>query len=248
MIEQEEFEKLIRQVIDGKITRREISIQYGIAIRTINGRITELATTNPELYQKFIDKYPFKPKAITHINFVELTKKIMKEGCSVSGICGVYDISERTFSRRIREMKDSDTLDELTGLPQRKIYELYKKYSRRELSFDDEILIDNMKIGNIQEQERVTDRKTSLEELLQKYYQLISEGLSKAEAARKLGFSYEDMYKKEDELKRIKTEQKVKQKKREFKKGLEVSNIPRIDIDLNQGNELPKREEVKGEE
>lgn len=221
MIEQEKFEELIQQIIDGKITRKEISIRYRIAIRTINDRITKLATTNPELYRKFIDKYPFKPKAITHINFIELTKKVMKEECNLGDIGDVYDISVRTFSRRVRKMKDSDTLDELTGLPQREIYELYKKYSRRELSFDDKILIDNMKIGNIQEQERVTDRKTSLEELLQKYYQLISEGLSKAEAARKLGFSYEDMYKKEDELKRIKTEQKVKQKENEFKKGLE---------------------------
>lgn len=50
MINQMEFEKLIQQVIDGEISRKEISKQYHMATRTINSKITELAITNPKLY------------------------------------------------------------------------------------------------------------------------------------------------------------------------------------------------------
>lgn len=244
-----EFEKLIQQVIDGEISRKEISKQYHMATRTINSKITELAITNPKLYQDFIHKFPFRPKEITHINFVELTKKIMKEEGELGTIINLYDISIRTFHRRLREMKDSDAIDELTGLQQKEIYNLYKKYNKGELSLEDKIRIEDMKIGDIVEKERVTDRESFLEELLQQYYQFISQGLSKAEAARNLGFSYTDMYKKENELKRIKTEQKTKQQRiRDFKEEIKVSNIPNIEIEkINQGKKIIKREKGKGE-
>ena len=249
MINQMEFEKLIQQVIDGEISRKEISKQYHMATRTINSKITELAITNPKLYQDFIHKFPFRPKEITHINFVELTKKIMKEEGELGTIINLYDISIRTFHRRLREMKDSDAIDELTGLQQKEIYNLYKKYNKGELSLEDKIRIEDMKIGDIVEKERVTDRESFLEELLQQYYQFISQGLSKAEAARNLGFSYTDMYKKENELKRIKTEQKTKQQRiRDFKEEIKVSNIPNIEIEkINQGKKIIKREKGKGE-
>lgn len=173
----------------------------------------------------------------------------MKEEGELGTIINLYDISIRTFHRRLREMKDSDAIDELTGLQQKEIYNLYKKYNKGELSLEDKIRIEDMKIGDIVEKERVTDRESFLEELLQQYYQFISQGLSKAEAARNLGFSYTDMYKKENELKRIKTEQKTKQQRiRDFKEEIKVSNIPNIDIEkINQGKKIIKREKGKGE-
>lgn len=59
--------------------------------------------------------------------------------------------------------------------------------------------------------------------------------MSKAKAARMLGFEYPDMYKKEEELKRIKTEvSKIKtsarEKMRGFKKELEFTTTGSLDI------------------
>lgn len=245
MISEVEFEKLIQQVIEGEISRKQICAQYHISPRTLNARITQLANTNQELYQDFICKFPFKPKEITYVNFVELVKKIMKEEGNLESTINPYDISVRTFHRRLKKMGDSDVLDELTGLKEREIYDLYTKYRKNDLSLEDKIMIEEMRSGDIIIQGRAENRKNYLENLLQQYYEYINQGLSKAQAARNLGFHYEDMYKKEEELKRIKTEEETKQQMEDFKERMKVPNTPKLD--LGKIGEKGTIERIKGE-
>lgn len=159
MLSQEQFEELVKRVIDGEITRKKISEEYHISERKINSRITELAIKNPQLYQEFISKFPYRPKTITNINFVELIKKIIKEGNQIGILAKQYGISTRTINRRIKTMKNSNIIDDLTGLTQGEIYDLYTKYKAGELSFRDEEIIENMQVGNIMEKEKAMIEK-----------------------------------------------------------------------------------------
>ena len=248
---QKEFENLIEQVIERKITRKEISSKYHIAPRTINKKITQLAKTNPNLYERFISIYPFQPKEITHIDFTQLTKSIIKNDEQLNKLVDTYDISARTFNRKINKMKNSQTIDNLTGLTENDIYEMYIRYRKSELTFEDHKFIQTMKIGNIKIQdERSQNRENYLQELLNNYYEIISkEGISKAKAAKRLGFSYTDMCKKEDELERIKTQKQAKQNKDNFHNSIKTTNIPKINAE-NQSikSKLIVEKEVEGEE
>ena len=251
MISQEQFEELVRRVINGEVTRKEISKEYHISERKINFKITELATKNPQLYQEFISKFPYRPKTITNINFVELAKKIIKEGNQIGILAEQYDISTKTINRRIKEMKNSGIIDDLTGLTQGEIYDLYIKYRTGELSFEDEQFIESMQVGTIIEKEKSDDRREYLEGILSKYYQYIAQGMSKAKAARMLGFEYPDMYKKEEELKRIetevsKTELSAREKMRGFKKELEFTTTGSLDIKQEE-LDLSRRNREKNE-
>ena len=97
-----------------------------------------------------------------------------------------------------------------------------------------------MKMGIISEKDRIADREEFLRNLLEQYYNLIRQGESKAKAAKKLGYLYTNMTKKEIELKRIETE------KRNMRKEIKVPYTPTIDLEkLKQKDEKIIRE--KGE-
>ena len=74
---QQEFEEQIERVIDGKIGRKALAKELETDIRTLNRKITELADTNPDLYFKFIEKFPYKPKEIK-LNLV-FHKELLQE-------------------------------------------------------------------------------------------------------------------------------------------------------------------------
>ena len=203
-ISQEEFEEVVEKLIKGEITRNAILKQYHICSRTMNFRITELFEINPNLYKRFIEKFPYKPREITDINFVELAKEIMKDGREIGSIVVEYGVSERTIRRRIDNMKESNIIDNSTGMTLGELYMLYKRYRKGELSIEDKKLINIMKIGEIQgSQDSIENRKVYLENLLNRYEQYLEQGVSKKEAAQMLGFRTSDIFKRKQELKRI---------------------------------------------
>lgn len=257
MLSQEEFEDLVRKIIEGKTTRKKIAKEYHINSRSLNLKITELAEINPELYQEFIKKFPYRPKTITNVNFVELVKEIMKEDKEIRDLVIKYNISTRTISRRISKMKDSEEIDESTGMTLGELYSLYRRYREDDLSFEDKAKIDSMKLGTVQDTKDFSEhRRKYLEDLISKYNQYIEQGISKKQAAEKLGYNFLDMYKKENELKRIVTEnvtrkeiaERNSQKKElpdksktskermaEFKKRLEPSITIEVPLIMNDG-------------
>ena len=65
------------------------------------------------------------------------------------------------------------------------------------------------------------NRENELREKIRKFEELLDQGMSKAEASRRLGYrDYPTMWKKYEELRRIETEQKTRQT---FKDSLKVS-------------------------
>ena len=57
---QKEFEEQIQRLIDGNIGRKKLAKELETDIRTLNNKIMELASTNPDLYARFIEKFPYE--------------------------------------------------------------------------------------------------------------------------------------------------------------------------------------------
>ena len=207
-IDQNLFEELVKKVISGEMTRKQITKEYHISARKINLMITGLAQTNPELYMEFIRKFPYKPKEIKNIDFVELVKQIIKQDKTIEDLAIKYNVSTRTIRRRIGKMKGSQEIELSSGMTLDELYHLYKRYRAEELSLEDIYIIQTMKVGNIQKAPNSQEpRKKYLTNLIDKYNEYIKQGMSKKEAAKMLGYSFIDIYKKQGELSRIQTEQ-----------------------------------------
>ena len=102
---QKEFEEQIERVIDGQIGRKALAKELETDIRTLNRKITELADTNPNLYFKFIEKFPYKPKEIK-LNLEELALYAIQKGTRQAAI--KFSISQRTVTRKVNKLKKSN--------------------------------------------------------------------------------------------------------------------------------------------
>lgn len=105
-ISQEEFESRIQDVIDGKTTRVKLLGELKIDKVTLNNKIQELVIYNPELYKRFIEKFPYKPREYTHIDYEAIIIDILKKGYTRRELDEVYDgVSSRTIQRKIKELE-----------------------------------------------------------------------------------------------------------------------------------------------
>lgn len=189
-ISEKEFEKLIQDVIDEKITRTYISKEYKIGMRTINKKITNLEQTNINLYKAFIEKFPFQEKEKKEITAEMLLVNIVS-GKTIDQVHEEYNISVRTITRRIKSNKRIDYL--------------YKAFRNNELTPEEYKEIESLKVGYKPIKNQA--RKEFLERIIGEYKNAQENSKSKASAARKIGKTYTDMHKLEEEYKRIKTEE-----------------------------------------
>ena len=113
-ISQKEFEDRIQDVIDGKATRKQLTKELRIDRNTLNNKIQELVVYNPELYKKFIEKFPYKPREYSHIDYEAIIIDILKKGYKRREWDDVYEIDSRTINRKIHEIeKENPSLVEL---------------------------------------------------------------------------------------------------------------------------------------
>ena len=101
-ISQKDFEQKIQDIIDGKTTRTKLITELKSDRDTLNNRIQELVVYNPELYKSFIDKFPYKPREYTHIDYEALIIDILKKGYKRRDWDDIYEIDSRTITRKIR--------------------------------------------------------------------------------------------------------------------------------------------------
>lgn len=222
-ISQEEFEQKIQEVIDGKLSRQQLTKLLKTDTRTLNNKIQELVVYNSDLYMEFIKKYPYKAKERTDIDYEALVIEIIKSSMPTSKAAEKYNIGERTITRKVKALeKENPYLIE--------IYREIKKNNRnnivetRDLKEKIECLVSRpVKISEINE-----TRKKELEEF-EKTFNSRCQYVSKEEAARSMGLNANRMYKMLNELYRIRIEENTKKENGEkatFKDSLKVSNIP----------------------
>ena len=104
-VSQEEFESLIKDVIDGKASRREVEKKLGTSMRTLNSRITKLSETNPDLYESFIRKFPYKPKEIK-VDVENLAIRVILEG--LQEVSSQTGISIKTIYRKVKGLEKTN--------------------------------------------------------------------------------------------------------------------------------------------
>lgn len=100
-IKDSEFEQLMLEVIEGKKSRVKLAEELQTDWRTLNKKIQLLSMTNPELYKKFVEKYPYKPKEITAIPLKTMLVEFLKTGIRMQDLANKYGIGERTLRRKI---------------------------------------------------------------------------------------------------------------------------------------------------
>ena len=198
-IKDSEFEQLMLEVIEGKKSRVKLAEELQTDWRTLNKKIQLLSMTNPELYKKFVEKYPYKPKEITAIPLKTMLYEFLKTGIKMQDLADKYGISERTLRRKIEALKNSDNPKD------RELYDICKQtaYNRahgRKTSFELQRNIEELKI----EEEKITqsDKEKRRQQLLQieKNYNELCGIMSKEKAAEAMGYTYNRVYKLLDEL------------------------------------------------
>ena len=101
----EEFYEEIRSVIRGKNTITKLAKELQTDFRTLNNKIQELSVYNPELYNEYVEKFPYKSKSRDDIDFEALAIEIVKENMTMQAVEKKYNVGERTVRRRIEELK-----------------------------------------------------------------------------------------------------------------------------------------------
>ena len=77
-ISNQEFEALIQDLIDRKITRKNLAKKLETDLRTLHKKITQVSETNSELYKKYVELLPYQPKSREDIDYEALIIDVMK--------------------------------------------------------------------------------------------------------------------------------------------------------------------------
>jgi len=230
-ITQKDFENKIEQVIRGETTRTKLIKELKIDKVTLNNKIQELITCNPELYYSFIKKFPYIPREYTHINWRAMLIDIMKRGYTKSEAEEQYGISNRTIARKVYKVQESD--EAIVSL-----YREVSKYRKMQKKLPEEL---QKKINELPEEEvfvgGIYDKRVEeLLELEKKYNDELLKGESVKNASANCGKSR--VSKPLNTLYRIKIEES-------FRKDIKVvpnsSNAPTN----NDGSEEPNMEGVE---
>ena len=194
-----EFEQLMLEVIEGKKSRVKLAEELQTDLRTLNKKIQLLSMTNPELYKKFVEKYPYKPKEITAIPLKTMLVEFLKTGIRMQDLADKYGIGEKTLRRKINALKKSDNPEDV------KLYHLCKDiaYARahtKKVPISLQEQIDELEIEP--EEIKQDDKEKRRQQLLQieKNYNELCRIMSKEKAAEAMGYTYNRVYKLLDEL------------------------------------------------
>lgn len=190
-VSQNEFEELIKRVLNGEISLKNIVTELETTYSAVNNRITAMRETNPELYAAYIEQRPYKPKRNSQIDSEALLTNIMLENLNLRQASAKLDIPLRTINRRIVEIKKQNPT----------LYAIYTRYKEKEMTLEDETFLFENK-GKVKSEQDASEIK--LEEIIRiskEYERLVSEdnGLTRYQAAEKLGYTpqqIDEMYKK----------------------------------------------------
>lgn len=239
---QSEFEAQIRRILNGEISRKKLAKELEMNMRTLNNKIMGLADANPELYEEFIKRFPYKPKEI-EIDIENLIISVIRYG--MQKVVEQTGVSERTISRKVKKLEKMNP----------RLYKIYKNRNR-ELSFSDKVYIDE-KISEIgllvPERTEIAKRKRDLQETIVQFEELVKSGMSQAQAARTMGYDgYPTIWKKYMQLERINMEEKVGQKsksgpEKNYKDSLKVSTLSNIKTTDENNKNRESREQGKNE-
>lgn len=203
-ITDEEFYESIEKIIRGESSRAKLIKELETDSRTLNNKIQELVIYNPELYSRFIKKFPYRTKTRDDIDFEALAIEITKNGTTTFQASKKYNIGERTIRRRMKELaKENPYLAEIYN----EVKENNKHSRSNSLELQDKIsklILRPVQISEINER-----REKQLEEI-ERVFNKRCQIVSKEEAAKSMGMTANRVYKVLNELYRMRIERKSK--------------------------------------
>lgn len=214
----EEFYEEIRSVIRGKITITKLAKELQTDSRTLNNKIQELSVYNPELYNEYVEKFPYKSKSRDDIDFEALAIEIVKKNMTMQAVEKKYNVGERTVRRRIEELKKENPY----------LYAIYKEVKgnikhSKENSPELQSKIGDLVSRTVKVSELNEKRQKELEEI-EAVFQNRCKYVSKEEAAKSMGMAANRIYKLLNELYRIRIEKENLNRKTTFKDTLKVNS------------------------
>lgn len=221
-ITQEEFEQYILEVINGEKSRVQITKELETDYRTLNKKIQLLSIDNPELYLRFIQKYPYKPREITTVPIRKAVYEFLTTGIDMEELAKKYQIGVRTLSRKINALGKSKNDEDVN------LYHLCKELAYNKAHSkpnSPELLYAISKLEIEPEEKKQDDIEKRRQYLLslEKQYQELCQTMSKTEAAQQMGYTTNRLYKLLNELYCIEIERNVKQKNKEFRERMAVN-------------------------
>lgn len=203
-ITDEEFYESIEKIIRGESSRAKLIKELETDSRTLNNKIQELVIYNPELYSRFIKKFPYRTKTRDDIDFEALAIEITKNGTTTFQASKKYNIGERTIRRRMKELaKENPYLAEIYN----EVKENNKHSRSNSLELQDKIsklILRPVQISEINE-----TREKQLEEI-ERIFNKRCQIVSKEEAAKSMGMTANRVYKVLNELYRMRIERESK--------------------------------------
>ncbi len=211
-VTEQEFEQYIEEIIQGNKSRKKVIKELETDSRTLKANIQKLAETNPELYGRFIKKFPYKTKARTGINYKGLIIAMIKNGYTLEQASQIYEIGIRTISRRIKDLEEQEPdlikLYRQVALNQKCAIPITKETMDQieQLSLEEVVLTDP-----------VEEREQKLLKIERQYNQRCGQFKTNAEAAESMGFTYNQIMKLLRELYAIEIEKNERKRNLEQK-------------------------------
>ncbi len=239
-VSKEKFEEYVQEIINKKMTRKQLIEILQSDSRTVNKKIQELAGYNPDLYQRFIEKYPYSPKQRTDIDYEALVIDMLQKELMTEQASEIYGVSVRTITRRITDLeKDNPNLISIY----RQAAEDKKRGRKHSEKLQKAIL--ELVPREVIISDKVSQKKEQLLKIERIYNQRCNI-VEKQEAAKSMGYTYNRIQKLLNELYRIQIEEHAKQNEVSFKQKLKVKienpNVTAVREKINTTNE---REEEK---
>ena len=228
-VSQDEFEELIKRVLEGEISLKKVVEELQTTYSAVNNRITSMRETNPELYAAYIEQRPYKPKRNSQIDSEALLTNIILEGLTLRQASVKYDIPLRTIDRRIVEVRKQNPT----------LYAIYTRYKEKEMTLEDETLLCANRGEVKSEQDAAEIKLDEIIKISKEYERLIADNneLTHYQVAEKLGYTpqqIDEMYKK---VRRITTQ-------KSFREGIRVDsselNVHQTEVESKTPDETEK--------
>ena len=201
-VSQEQFEIDIESVIEGKVSLKQLVLKYRTSYDYIHQKILELSYTNITLYERYIEKFPYKPKINENISARGIVIELIKSKSTIGQLSDKYGIPARTIDRRIKSVEAEDP----------ELYALYKRY--RKNPKDEQIDREIRSVPYepvISEMSSVELKESTIRGIIGSYKEIIADGtVKKEDAARQLGYTPQQIAVMQQKLIRIAREQEVK--------------------------------------
>lgn len=185
-VSKEQFESNIESVIEGKISLKKLVAVYETSYDCMHKKISELSYTNRGLYERYIEKFPYKPKTNKNISARGIVIELIKNKFTIGQLSDKYDIPARTIDRRIKSVESEDP----------ELYNLYKRYrkSPKDQQIDSEIArIPYEPV--ISEISSVELKENEMRSIIENYNEIIADGtVKKEDAARQLGYTPQQIF------------------------------------------------------